>query len=429
MNGTIAAALMTLSVGADRLDGLYKTGEAIVFTVQAANAPSNAPFGYTLTFDSGRSNGTVRSGTVQAGGTVEATGTEPGFFSILVRGQGLSARAAAGVSPLEIRFSAPRPADFKAYWAAHLAKLAAVPMNPRLTALDEPTAADYTNWSRQWPFFGDFPYRFDRIALFEAEADALGEPARGYLALPLGAAPKSLPAVLFTHGAGIGDSDKLKPCAAARLGFLAMDINAHGLPMGRPPEFYKQAAEAAQEAFGGYFKKGRLNKDDLYLAEMILRHRRALDLLCSRPEWDGRILIVRGASQGGLLALACAGVDPRVTAICAGVPACCDNAGDSTLTRFFTARNDDPKTVEKVRAAVPYASVGHFGPEARAEAYFTVAFLDSSCHPAGVYAAYNAYAGPKRIFNGPVADHGTIPRSIHYDDCTRFMLEHAAPKR
>jgi cephalosporin-C deacetylase-like acetyl esterase len=177
------------------------------------------------------------------------------------------------------------------------------------------------------------------------------------------------------------------------------------------------------------FRKGRLNKDEFYVAEMYLRHRRALDVLGARPEWDGKNLLVRGASLGGCLALACAGLDPNVTAICVGVPAFCDNAGENTLRYFFVDRNDDDATVENVRDTVRYVSVGHFGPEARAEAYFTVGFLDNACHPASVYAAYNAYAGPKRIFNGPVSDHGGIPRSINYDDFTRFMLEHVAPRR
>ena len=52
------------------------------------------------------------------------------------------------------------------------------------------------------------------------------------------------PAILFTHGAGVGGSNLGATYWAERDGgMLAMDINAHGLPNGKPAEFYK-----AQEA-------------------------------------------------------------------------------------------------------------------------------------------------------------------------------------
>ena len=60
---------------------------------------------------------------------------------------------------------------------------------------------------------------------------------------------------------------------------------------------------------------------------MFLRLVRALDFLTSRPEWDGKHLIVIGHSQGGGQALAAGGLDPRVTLIASGVPAICDHSG------------------------------------------------------------------------------------------------------
>ena len=60
---------------------------------------------------------------------------------------------------------------------------------------------------------------------------------------------------------------------------------------------------------------------------MFQRACRALEYLKSRPEWDGRILIVSGGSQGGAQALAAAGLDPQVTCCVALVPALCDHHG------------------------------------------------------------------------------------------------------
>ena len=60
---------------------------------------------------------------------------------------------------------------------------------------------------------------------------------------------------------------------------------------------------------------------------MFLRLTRALEFLTSQPEWDGKILMVEGGSQGGGQSLAAAGLDSRVTFIAAGVPAICDHSG------------------------------------------------------------------------------------------------------
>ena len=56
-------------------------------------------------------------------------------------------------------------------------------MNPRLTPIDSPTAA---------------------VECFDAEIDCPGDkPVSGYFVRPKEARPKSLPAALFVHGAGV----------------------------------------------------------------------------------------------------------------------------------------------------------------------------------------------------------------------------------
>lgn len=54
---------------------------------------------------------------------------------------------------------------------------------------------------------------------------------------------------------------------------------------------------------------------------------RALDFLCSLPEYDGENLGVIGGSQGGALAMVTAGLDSRVKALVAFYPALCDVTG------------------------------------------------------------------------------------------------------
>ena len=176
-------------------------------------------------------------------------------------------------------------------------------------------------WNSMWPIFGGRPQK-KAVRLYEFESDGIGLPVTGFYALPAGAKEKSLPAILFTPGSGIRGADRYKPSfAAGSIGFLSMDISAHGLPADLPPQAY---SSILNDKIGYYdtFGKGLTGApEEMYLVEMYLRFLRALDVLCSLPEWDGKNLIVCGSSQGGALALACTALDRRVSLACIGVPA------------------------------------------------------------------------------------------------------------
>lgn len=410
-------------------DAVYKKAELIRFMVCAPEIPLNQKITaeYKIQFNM---DVTVMTGPITFGKEPVETSIvaeAPGFLDFRVEYKDSQAEAAAGVELLKIGPSTPCPEDFKEFWKRKKAQLKTVPINARMKRIASISKDAYREWNEKWPVFGNTPFVNEDIETFEIEADTSeGNPVRGYYSRPTGAKPKSLPAVLFTHGGGIGDSDFAKSCVCAKYEFLSMDINANGLLNEQPVKYYENIAKEIESKYGSYlYSKGRLDKETMYLGTMYLRHLRALDFLCAQPEWDRRTLIIRGASQGGALALACAGLDKRVSCICAGVPAFCDNTYKHPLDLFFLNDKDNEEKIEKTKNAVRYFSLKNFAPDIKAEAYFTVAFLDMSCHPATVYAGYNAYAGPKKIYNGPTAEHGGIPHSISYDDFTRFMMEHA----
>src|SRR5204862_8291650 len=103
-----------------------------------------------------------------------------------LEGTKLTATAGAGVSPTEIKPSAPAPADFEAFWAAKKKELAAVPINARLTPAKS---------SREG------------VEVFDLQADCIGAPVSGYFARPVGAKLRSLPAIRTVHGAGVSSSN------------------------------------------------------------------------------------------------------------------------------------------------------------------------------------------------------------------------------
>jgi len=281
------------------------------------------------------------------------------------------------------------PADFDSFWAAQKKQLAAVPVNARLTPVKQAMAG---------------------VAAFDLQADSVGAPVSGYFAKPEGAKPKSLPIILTVHGAGVRGSSLGGATSWAKQNFLAMDINAHGLPNGQPDKFYSDLAAGALK---DYRTRGRESRDTVYFRGMFLRLVRALDFLTAQPEWDGKTVVVSGASQGGYQAIVAAGLDPRVTFLAAGVPAGCDHTG-STVNRIsgwpkFIATGEQPPA--SVVEAVRYYDAMNFATRTKAGAVFTVGFIDVTCPPTSVYAAYNNISGKKSIHNDPDAGHTSTAKA------------------
>ena len=250
----------------------------------------------------------------------------------------------------------------------------------------------------------------------------------GYFAKPAGAASKSLPIILTVQGAGVRNSSLGGSAGWARQGFLALDINAHGIPNGKPDQFYSDLASGDLK---GYPTRGRDSRETVYFLGMFLRLVRAIDFLTAQPEWDGRTLIVHGSSQGGAQSIVAAGLDSRVTFLAAGVPAMCDHTGVAVgrvngwpkLVPNGLTGQPDAKVIEASR----YYDAMNFATRTKAGAILTVGFIDTTCPPTSVYAAYNALPGAKEIFNDPPSTHAVSPKA---DQAMRMaILRHVEQMR
>jgi cephalosporin-C deacetylase len=155
---------------------------------------------------------------------------------------------------------------------------------------------------------------------------------------------------------------------------------------------------------------------------MCLRLIRAVDVITQQPEWNGRHVAVLGVSQGGLQALAAAGLDERVTFFSAGVAAGCDHAAafaESPRVAGWPKLLDGlegPKdvdgaagTLEAAKEASRYFDCVNFATRIKCPGVMTVGFIDGACPPSSVYAAYNALTVPKRMIADPLAGHANTP--------------------
>jgi cephalosporin-C deacetylase len=392
-----ASTNYALTVSAERPDALYHKGEVVAFKIRLLldQQPINdAEVQWTVSKDGMPPTRTGKLRLTENGGTVPAKLDEPGFLQCRVTfltpaKNTLHEVAGAGIDPLQIRPSLPVPGDFDEFWTAQKERLAAVPIEAKLTPVKSPQR---------------------EVECFDLQANCVGAPVSGYFARPTVAKTRSLPIILTVHGAGVRSSSLSGAAGWAKEGFLALDINAHGIPNGKPDRFY---AELADSELKDYRAQGRESRDTVYFLGMFLRLVRAIDFLAAQPEWDGRTLIVSGSSQGGAQSIVAAGLDSRATFFAAGVPAMCDHTG-AVVGRIsgwpkLVPTDADAKPDPKVLEAARYYDAMNFATRARAAGIVTVGFIDTTCPPTSVYAAYNALRGKKDIFNDPPSVHRVSP--------------------
>jgi cephalosporin-C deacetylase-like acetyl esterase len=290
-----------------------------------------------------------------------------------------------------------RPADFDAFWAEKRAELDAVPVRADREEVELP-ARD----AKKYP----------DVVCYDVKVDCSGNaPVSGYLCMPRGAKPKSLPAIVHFHGAGVRSA---KPYPIFGRTAIAFDINAHGIDNGKPESYYKELYAT------GYLKDYRLasweDHRSNYFAGMFVRVMRALDYVKSLPEWDGQTLVVSGGSQGGAQSLAAAALDSQVTLCVSHVPSLCDLGAGAVKRRpggplpsLPLEKQRDPALIREAA----YVDLVFFANRIKCPVYLAVGLGDNTCIATSSYIFYNALpeSAFKRIAVWPNLGH-TGPASI-----------------
>ncbi len=402
----------------DRTDAMYETGETVTFRILAQDVnDGNRPLDYgSIEFSVIDGLKVLESDTLGVTGQpihVTAESTRPGFIrceaSFIGPSQKSSLnRAVVAISPEGISPSREFPVDFEAFWTEQKNRLAETALDFTLTPHDSENKELET---------------FDTTV----SCGDLARNVSGYFSRPKSAAPKSLPIVLWVHGAGVRSALASQAEIGAENGFLSMDINAHGIENGKPAEFYSYLAKDG--FLKAYPTQGSQNRDGFYFRGMFLRLVRAIDFLTAQPEWDGKTIAVVGHSQGGAQAIVAGGLDERVTFVGAGVPAMCDHTGMLRKRlpgwpRMIPVSTDTGKPNPEIAEVSRYFDAVNFASRYHGEAILSVGFLDMVCPPSSVYAAYNALRGEKRMINEPTMGHAaTAPIKA---DFLEAMKNHAA---
>ena len=384
----------------DHANWLYKTGENANIEIQfyKYGIPRDAKVSYEIADDmlEADKRGTVNLKNGRATLNMGSRKT-PGFrdlrLTATVDGKTYSHHVKVGFSVGDIRPFTQEPKDFMDFWKANVKDMEQTPLQDTKEMAKE--------------------YCTDKVDcyLVKLQVNRQGQSIYAYLFYPKNAKKGSCPVVLCPPGAGIKTiKEPLRHKYYAENGCVRMEMEIHGLDPRLPQETFKDISTAFNGRENGYLENGLSNRDNYYMKRVYLALVRAIDLLTSLPEWDGKNVIVQGGSQGGALSIIAAGLDSRVTQCVANHPALSDMAAYSVKGRTggYPHFNRIPGTLtpEKIKT-MAYYDVVNFARHVKCDTYMTWGYNDNACPPTTSYAVWNTLNCPKEALLTPINEHWT----------------------
>ena len=246
--------------------------------------------------------------------------------------------------------------------------------------------------------------------LLKIDLDSRRHAFYAYLLMPHGARKASCPVVLTPPGAGV---KTIKDGTARRFypenGFIRLAIDIHGLNPTMTDRQWAEINAAFNSRDNSYFRQNLEDRDQYYMKHVYLGLTKAIDVLTSLPEWDGRNVFVQGGSQGGALALIATALDPRITGCCANHPALSDMAaGSAGLTSGYPHFTKESGAYsDACMKTLPYYDVVNFARHIKTPVYMTWGYNDDTCPPTTSYAVWNVMTCEKECLLTPVNEHWT----------------------
>jgi cephalosporin-C deacetylase-like acetyl esterase len=297
----------------------------------------------------------------------------------------------AAVAPTKIGLAASRPPDFDAFWSAKLAAQADIPIHPVLTPVET-----------------DVP----GVEMSSFVLDALGSHVQGYVARPKTDA--KLPALVLLQYAGVYALNAHSVASRAAEGWLVLNVDSHD----------KQPSDPSGNIPRNYQAVGNTDREKSYFLNMYLRDSRALDYFLTRPDWDGKTIVLMGTSMGGQQSLVLAGLRPeKITAVLVCVPAGADANGD--LHGRKAGYPNWPSTDPDVMKTALYFDPINFASHIKATVLAAIGFIDTISPPAGIWTALNQIPVPKEPLPMIESEHNNLTpqKELEWDARSKEVLE------
>ncbi|GAA2564336.1 cephalosporin-C deacetylase [Winogradskya consettensis] len=293
------------------------------------------------------------------------------------------------LSPDKLRDYRPElaePADFDAFW-----------LHTLTAAREHDLAAELTPYDALLPGVEVFDVRFSGYD---------GQRVAAWLIKPAGASGP-LPCVVNFIGYGGGRGRPHEWLLWPAAGYAVLVVDSRGQGDGDTPDLPGDTTPH----HSGLMTRGVLDPELYYYRRLFTDAVRAVDLAVTLPGVDPARIVVAGASQGGGIAQAVAGVHQQVRGALIDVPFLTHFRHATEITdsypyhelSVFCATNRD--RTEQVFHTLSYFDGVHFAARATAPALYSVGLMDDVCPPSTVYAAFNRYGGPKQIQVWPYNRH------------------------
>jgi len=211
------------------------------------------------------------------------------------------------------------------------------------------------------------------------------------------------------YGGGRGFPHDWLLYACANFAHLVMDTRGQGSSWlkGDTPDYEPSAGPQ----YPGFMTRGILDPRTYYYRRVFTDAVMAVESAKHLPGVDSKRIAVAGTSQGGGIALATAALAQGVKGLICDVLFLChferavklvDSMPYAEISRYCKVH---PEQTETVFRTLSYFDGVNFAVRAKCPALFSVALMDDICPPSTIFAAYNHYAGPKRIEVYPFAGH------------------------
>jgi cephalosporin-C deacetylase len=302
--------------------------------------------------------------------------------------------------------SSPKPADFDSYWEKALAEMRGV--DPQIELIKSDFITDFADCYDMY-FTG---VRGARIHVKLLKPKNITKPC---------------PAVLMFHGYTGSAGDWYDKLGYVANGFIvaAMDCRGQGGESTDP-------GGVVGNTFHGQIIRGLSDKaENLLFRHIFLDTAQLAQIIIGMDDVDEDRVSAKGASQGGALTIACAGLEPRIKKIVPVHPFLSDykriwemdieTGAYIELRDYF--RKFDPlhEREDEIFNQLGYIDVQFMAERIKGEVLMAMTYRDDVCPPSTQFAIYNRITAAKKM--DFYSDYGHEGLPGHEDRAFKFITE------
>ena len=355
----------------------YEPGELIVFKIRPKFMDDylDVPYvKYTLSAEHGEKKEELIKSSSDGWFYIETTIPESGFAFVKAwacdeNGEAINDidpyNGSAGADVRNLKRATQMPDDYMEFWES---------MKKRVADSEPEVLYSKQIDDRRYPDFATYDMRIKAPG---------SEYASFIVSYPKNAKPGELKFCMLFQGYGVNPAT-----VHAKPGYLTVNVCAHAIPNGEPPEFYKELYSGALCKYG-YKPEENESPETSYFAGMLLRNLAVLRFFENHELINKKDYYFVGSSQGGMQACNVAARFEKATAVILNVPWLSDVHGCELAGRH---KNGMPKG-----RGITYFDTAVAAELVQCPVYIISGLGDQSCNSSTQMALYNSIKSQKYI--------------------------------